>query len=122
MILFDSHCHLYDDKYEDDEELIIKNAHENSVLYMTNIGTDKETSKLVIEQAIKYDGVYAVIGLYPEFCNDDEVDLSFIEQFVAEHNVLHFVVREHSVLHFVVWEHSVLLMANTVRRYTFLIS
>ena len=80
MVLFDSHCHLYDDKYEGKAEEIINNAHENGVLYMTNIGTDEETSRLVVEQAKKYDGVFAAIGLYPEFCNDDEVDLSFIER------------------------------------------
>ncbi len=78
MILFDSHCHLYDDKYEGKTNEIVKNAHANDVVYMANIGTDEETSKLVFEQAKKYDGVYAVVGLYPEFCNDEEVDLGFI--------------------------------------------
>ncbi len=87
MKLFDSHCHLYDDKFEGKAEEIIKNAHENDVLYMTNIGTDEETSRLVVEQANKYDGVYAAIGLYPEYCNDNRVDLSFIEKFVAENNI-----------------------------------
>lgn len=83
MVLFDSHCHLYDDKYEGKTEEIIKNAHENGVQYMVNIGTDMETSKLVVAQAEEHDGVFAAIGLYPEYCNDDEVDLSFIEEFVA---------------------------------------
>jgi len=83
MILFDSHCHLYDDKYEGKTEEILKNAHENGVQYMVNIGTDKETSKLVVAQAEEYDGVFAAIGLYPEYCNDDEVDLNFIKDFVA---------------------------------------
>ena len=78
MELFDSHCHLYDDKYEGKTEEIVNNAHKNDVAYMANIGTDEETSRLVFEQAQKYDGVYSVVGLYPEFCNDDEVDLSFI--------------------------------------------
>ena len=85
MILFDSHCHLYDEKYEGKAEEIIKNAHDNNVLYMANIGTDKETSELVITQALKYDGVFAVIGLYPEFCNDDEVDLDFVEATVSRY-------------------------------------
>ena len=88
MVLFDSHCHLYDEKYEGKTEEIIKNAHENDVQYMVNIGTDKETSELVISQALKYENVYAVVGLYPEYCNDDEVDLSFIEKFV-EANIVH---------------------------------
>ena len=51
---------------------------------MTNIGTDKETSELVIKQALAFDGVYAAIGLYPEFCNDNEVDYSFIEKLLCD--------------------------------------
>ncbi len=86
MILFDSHCHLYDDKYEGNTDEIVKNAHENGVMLMTNIGTDEQTSKLVVEQANKYDGVYAVIGLYPEFCNDEEEDLSFIDKLMKTKN------------------------------------
>ncbi len=82
MVLFDSHCHLYDEKYEGNSDEIIKNAHENNVMYMANIGTDEETAKLVVEQANNYDGVYAVIGLYPEFCNDDIVDLRFIQKLI----------------------------------------
>ena len=84
MILFDSHCHLYDDKYEGKAEEIVKNAHDNDVQYMANIGTDKETSELVVKQALAFDGVYAIIGLYPEFCNDDIVDFRFIEELLCD--------------------------------------
>jgi len=84
MILFDSHFHLYDDKYGNEQDEIIKNAYDNDVKYMTNIGLDEETSKIVIEQANKYEGLYAAIGMYPEYCNDDEIDLSFIEKLYDE--------------------------------------
>ena len=80
MVLFDSHFHLYDDKYGNEQDEIIKNAYDNDIKYMVNIGLDEETSKIVIEQANKYEGLYCAIGMYPEYCNDDEVDLSFIEQ------------------------------------------
>ena len=82
MVLFDSHCHLYDDKYEGNSDEIVINAQENDVQYMVNIGTDYETSKLVIKQANKYENVYAAIGIYPEFCNSYEIDLSFIEELI----------------------------------------
>lgn len=84
MVLFDSHFHLYDDKYGNEQDEIIKNAYDNDVKYMTNIGLDEETSKIVIEQANKYEGLYAAIGMYPEYCNDDEIDLSFIEKLYGE--------------------------------------
>ena len=88
MILFDSHCHLYDEKYEGRAEEIVKNAHDNGVMYMANIATDKETAELVIKQALDFDGVYAVVGLYPEFCNGDEVDLDFVVEACSLHDDL----------------------------------
>ncbi|MBR6252378.1 MAG: TatD family hydrolase [Clostridia bacterium] len=84
MTLFDSHFHLYDDKYGNEQDEIIKNAHDNGVKYMVDIGLDEETSKIVIEQANKYEGLYCAIGMYPEYCNGDEIDLSFIEKLYNE--------------------------------------
>ncbi len=80
MIFFDSHFHLYDDKYGNEQDEIIKNAKDNGVKYMVNIGLDEETSKIIIQQSNKYEGLYCAIGMYPEYCNDDEIDLSFIEK------------------------------------------
>ena len=83
MILFDSHFHLYDEKYGNEQDEIIKNAHDNDVKYMVDIGLDEETSRIVIDQAKKYNGLYCAIGMYPEYCND-EIDLSFIESLYNE--------------------------------------
>ena len=82
MKLIDAHCHLYPEYYGEELDQIIKNARENDVFYMVNIGTDEETSKVAIDVAENHDGVFATVGLYPEFCNDDEVDLSFIEELI----------------------------------------
>lgn len=84
MILFDSHFHLYDDKFGNEQDEIIKNAHENGIKYMVDMGLDEETSKIVIEQANKYEELYCAIGMYPEYCNDDELDLGFIERLYNE--------------------------------------
>ncbi len=83
MVLFDSHCHLYDDKYDGNTEIIVKNAQDNGVQYMVNIGTNKDTTKHALEQAQKYDNVYCAVGVYPEYCNDDEMDFSFIEELAS---------------------------------------
>ncbi len=82
MELFDAHCHLYKEYYEDKIDEVINNAKANDVLYMINVGVDKETSKEAVDVASNHDGVFAIVGLYPEFCNDDEVDLSFIEELI----------------------------------------
>ena len=82
MKLIDSHCHLYPEYYGEELDQVVENAKENDVIFMVNIGTDKETSKVAIDVAENHDGVFATVGLYPEFCNDDEVDLSFIEELI----------------------------------------
>ncbi len=83
MKLIDSHCHLYPEYYGEELDQIIKNAEENGVFYMINIGTDKETSEIALDVAKNHEGVFTTIGLYPEFCNDDEVDLSFIKEMAS---------------------------------------
>lgn len=78
MELFDSHAHLMDNKFSGEVATIIENAKQNDVKYIVNIGTDEETSKEAVSQANELENVYAVVGLYPEYCNDDNVNLDFI--------------------------------------------
>ena len=53
----------------------------------------KQTSKILDEQANKYEGLYYAIGLHPEFCNGDEVDLSFVEELFGQERLSQFVQR-----------------------------
>ena len=78
MKLFDSHAHLMDEKFEGEVEQIIENAHKNEVYYITNIGYDYKSSEKAVEQAKKYENIYATVGLYPEYCNNEEADLDFL--------------------------------------------
>ena len=75
MILFDSHTHLMDEQYDGIRDEIVENAKKNNVLYMANIGYNKATSIAAVNDAEKYDGVYAAVGLHPE--NVDDLDDNF---------------------------------------------
>lgn len=88
MELFDSHTHLMDKKFENEVEEIIKNARNNDVKYMTNIGYDYETSKRAVEVAENHENIYATIGIHPENCNDNEIDTSFIFEFAKSPKVV----------------------------------
>lgn len=87
MKLIDSHAHLMDEKYNDDLENVIKNAIDNGIEKIINIGYSKETSKQAIELANKYDFIYATIGMHPDECNE-EVDISFIKELAKNKKVV----------------------------------
>lgn len=61
----DIHTHVNIAAFNDDWEEVINRAHENGVA-LTNIGTQKDTSKRAVEIAEHFeDGVYATIGIHP---------------------------------------------------------
>lgn len=88
MELFDSHTHLMDKKFENDVEDILKNARENNVKYMTNIGYDESTSREAVEVADKNENVFATVGVHPDNCNSDEVNYDFIYELVKSSKVV----------------------------------
>ena len=64
--LFDSHCHLNDEKLIDHIDEIIAEAEKAKVTHFIVVGWDKESSLNAIKIAEKYPNVYATIGFHPE--------------------------------------------------------
>ena len=61
---FDVHTHVQFAAYDNPDE-VIKRALDNDV-WLVNVGTQRDTSKLAVDLANKYkEGVYAAIGLHP---------------------------------------------------------
>lgn len=79
MKIIDSHAHLMDEQYNNDLEIVIKNAKNNGIEKIVNIGYSKQTSIQAVELANRYDFIYAVIGMHPDECNK-EIDISFIKE------------------------------------------
>ena len=62
---FDIHAHVHDKAFDADRALVIERMLERGV-WSIMVGTDRNTSKQVIELASKYThGVYASIGVHP---------------------------------------------------------
>ena len=67
--LFDSHAHYFDRRFEDvggPEGVLERDVFGGGVTYVINVGTNDTTNRLCIEQAKKYDGMYAAVGIHPE--------------------------------------------------------
>jgi len=64
-MLFDTHAHLNDERFDEDRESLISSFKENGISYVCEIGYDLESSKRALELSEKYDFIYAVVGVHP---------------------------------------------------------
>lgn len=65
-MFIDVHAHLIDEKYDSTKNVILR-AKEFGVDRIFCAATDLVDSKQAVEVAEKYEGVYACVGLYPEY-------------------------------------------------------
>ena len=79
MKLIDSHCHVHFRAYDADMDNVIKQTLEAGV-FMITVGTQKDTSRMGLEVAERYEGVWATVGLHPNHLTKqeffDEMELS----------------------------------------------
>lgn len=88
-MIIDTHCHIFDKKFDGLQENIIKEALDMNVRKLLVVGYDKETSKQAIELANKYDFCYASIGLHPsEVLKETDRELSWIDELVHNPKVV----------------------------------
>jgi TatD DNase family protein len=69
-MLFDTHCHLMDEQFDNDLDEVIRRAHDAGVNRIVIPGIDVETSKKAIAIAERFDGIYATVGVHPEAAKD----------------------------------------------------
>ena len=69
MKYFDSHAHYYDERFSEELEegvdTLIDALLSENVSYILNVGTSPETSRQAIDQARKFDKMYAIVGIHP---------------------------------------------------------
>ncbi|MDO9028442.1 MAG: TatD family hydrolase [Candidatus Roizmanbacteria bacterium] len=63
--MFDTHCHLNFQAFENSLDQVISEAKKAGVNQIIIPGTDVETSKKAIEIAEKSQGIYAAVGIHP---------------------------------------------------------
>lgn len=85
-MLFDTHAHYDDAKFDSDRFEMMKNLPQNGVAVTVNIGTNLETSKLSIEYAKMFDHIYATVGFHPEFA--DRLDIDALKNLAKEDKVV----------------------------------
>ena len=78
-MLFDTHAHYDDERFDEDRDTLLASMPENNVGLILNPGCDVESSRKAVSYANKYPFVYAAVGIHPENIEDGwETDLETI--------------------------------------------
>lgn len=75
MKLFDHHCHLDDEKFDEDREQIIEKIRNSEVANVISAGYSLDSSKRAIGLSKKYDFIYATCGVSPNDIPQTEEEL-----------------------------------------------
>ena len=70
-LIFDSHAHLDDEKFEGIRDTLIPSMKNYGVCGIITCGCDKESSQKALSLAKAYDFIYAAVGIHPENINSD---------------------------------------------------
>ena len=86
-MLFDSHAHLNDERFNEDREELINSLKSNGVALVLNPGACIETSKSSVELANKYDFIYEAVGVHPHDVGDmTEDDIETLRKLATEND------------------------------------
>jgi TatD DNase family protein len=65
--LFDTHAHLDQPEFDDDRAEVIARARAVGVQHMVAIGISADTSQVCVDLAAEYDGIFAAVGMQPNY-------------------------------------------------------
>jgi len=84
-MIFDSHAHYDDRKFDKDRDELLKYMHENGVEFILNSGESVRASKAGVELGKKYDFVYSASGIHPHYASDvTDRDLQIVEEIAVK--------------------------------------
>lgn len=85
----DTHCHLYNEYYEEGIDSIYEKMEQSKINRVINNGCDAKSNKEVIELLGKYSWMYGAIGIHPESADTySEEDLKFVEEHINDPKVV----------------------------------
>ena len=81
----DSHAHLFFPNFKDDLDAVIQRAKENGVDYILVPSTDIASAKQAVDLAVKYNCVYAAVGIHPHDTAEWNADFIPMLRELAKH-------------------------------------
>jgi len=65
-LIFDTHAHYDDEKFDEDRDSLLEEVHQNGISYIVNASASLESLDASIELSEKYDFIYAALGIHPQ--------------------------------------------------------
>lgn len=85
-MLFDTHAHLDDSKFDDDRDAVIQRCKEEGVALILNAASNLATSVKAIKLTQEYDFIYASVGVHPHDASEMDENSCGILAEMAEKN------------------------------------
>jgi TatD DNase family protein len=87
--MIDSHCHLDFPEFDADRDEVLSRSVDAGVRTVINPGTDLETSRRAIALTVRYENVYAAVGVHPHDASRlDERTLTELRQLASHPKVV----------------------------------
>ncbi|MBO2516477.1 MAG: hydrolase TatD [Clostridiales bacterium] len=88
-MLFDSHCHLDDERFNEDRDDVILDISRSGPAKCMCVGSDLESSRRCIALSEKYDFIYAACGVHPHEAKDAPEDYLVQLESLLSHKKVH---------------------------------
>ena len=69
-MIFETHAHYDDHKFDEDREAVLQKVIQNGVSPIINVGASIDSTKATIELAKSHDYIYAAVGVHPSDIED----------------------------------------------------
>ncbi len=87
-MIFDSHAHYNDSKFNDDRDDVLKSLENSNVRYIMNVADSMKSLDRVLEIAEKYPFVFASVGVHPEETGGlTEADMDILFEYTKREKV-----------------------------------
>ncbi len=80
-MIFESHAHYEDEKFNEDREVLLASLAENGIGYVVNVSSSLDTIRKTVQLTEQYPFLYGAVGVHPEQCGElSEDNFSVIEE------------------------------------------
>lgn len=88
-MIFDTHAHYNDSKFDNDRESLLKSLNENGIKYVTEVSASTDDFDKIIKLTSDYDFIYGALGVHPEaVLNLTDSDMELIKSLSSNNKIV----------------------------------
>jgi hydrolase, TatD family len=88
-MIFESHAHYDDEKFDEDREVLLNSLPENGIDFVVNVSSSLETVKKTLQLTEQYPFIYGAVGVHPEETAElNEENFSWLKEMTQKEKVV----------------------------------